>query len=117
MVLCSKCKGPMDLVSKKIVDDPKTKKQKAEASTYECQRCKNKETLSDEDMIFRSGEHIGYNDAIFREADASLRLRFTEAELKSLIILFWFSDMMQSVRTDIAQLKKQVEDLQKVKKK
>ena len=116
MVLCNKCKEQMAPVIRKFKDNEKTKKAEAVAYTYECPKCKGRETLNEEENTFACGLEKGYSEGTIAAATKSLNLKFTEDEFLALFIMFWFSGMMQGMRTQIFDLQKEVETLKCSKK-
>ena len=53
---------------------------------------------------FSAGIRAGTMDGIAKEAETRLRLMFTDAELKALFWIFWFSPEMDSIRMRIGTL-------------
>lgn len=57
---------------------------------------------------FTLGFEAGEMDGTLKEAENSLRRRFTSRELDALTLLVWFSPVMQSLRDRITILEKKV---------
>ena len=67
---------------------------------------------TEEEKAFELGVQAGTNDGVLSEAVESLKRRFTDAELRAMVYIFWFSDAMQSIRTRLSELEKRAEALE-----
>jgi len=54
----------------------------------------------------RLGKKAGFMEGVSKEARESLLRRFTEAELRQIVMMVWFDDTLQSLRTRIGELER-----------
>ncbi len=58
--------------------------------------------------ISENAECAGIQEGTLEEAKESIKRRFTAREIDAILSFMWFSDMMQSIRNQIAGLKERV---------
>jgi len=65
--------------------------------------------------FLRDTMECGKDDGQIQEARESLKLKFTERELRQLVLNVWFSDVMDSIRYRIGELEKKVKKFEQKK--